>query len=109
MVTLLTATVGDGVGVGDGDGVAAAETETEGVAVGFEPSPLRPEETRTMTAIIMAATSIRPNIICHFAFDAALALAAVPLTVLGVPAGVLPDCCTRRVPQLGQRRCIAEY
>ena len=87
-------TVGVGVGVGGGVGVWVAGAWEGGgvVAAGFEFSPLRLTVTRTMTAIIMAATSKRPNIICHLALPAALPLAAVPLMVLGVPAGVLPDC-----------------
>ena len=63
-----------------------------GVATGVASSPLRLTVTITITARMMASTRTMPKIICQRAFMDALLFAAVPFTVLGVPAGVRPDC-----------------
>lgn len=101
----------DGVGVAVGVGVApACELALGvGVATGVASSPLRLTVTITITARIMASTRTMPKIICQRAFMDALPFAAGPFTVLGVPAGVLPDCCTLLVPQFGHLRLVALY
>ena len=109
---LMASTVGVGVGVGVGGGSTVGATFTVGVGVAtillllplplWVSRPFRLVETMTMTARITATTRIRPKIICHLVLVSARSYAAVPFTVLGVGAGVLPDCVTRRVPQFGQ-------
>ena len=96
-----------GVGVGVTVGVVVADAELAlgvGVATGVESAPFRLTVTITITARMIARTRMIPKISCQRAFMEARLLAAVPFIVLGVPAGVLSDCCTLRVPQLGHLR-----
>ena len=89
-------------------GVGVTVAVGVGVGSGSLPPAPRLALISTITAAITATTSTQPKMNCHFAFTLALELAAVPCLALAVVEGAREDCLTLRVPQWGQRLCIAE-